>query len=417
MKGTNSGIRKKRRISFVTRKIAGRSGGAERVLVELANELARRGHAVEILSYEPRRRPAFYPTRFGVVSLNLRYPNDHRSRVRRIFDRISSLFQDATSSIGIVGPLRWQFQNAGFVRALRRHFKYNKPDTIVAWMPPAYAPCLAANNVARALLVASTHNEPSQDYINPERWDRSSFDRRRRLSAATQMDCIVILLDEYKNWYAPGIRPKIRVIPNAVREIAPHLLKPGQRENVILSVGRLAEVKRHDVLVRAWAKIAGEFPAWSVKIFGVGPEREALEQLIDGLGVGNSVTLMGHTLEIEAEYLKARLLCHPAKFEGFPLAVTEALAHGVPVTGFEDCSGLNALVQDGKNGKLMRASEDREAVLAAALRELLRDPPALERLGEAAPASMSRYRPEAIYDSWEKLLSPDHPETRALPGS
>lgn len=391
-------------ITFVIRKIAGRSGGAERVLIELANDMVARGHRVEILSYEPRRIAPFYPLRFGLTHINLRLPSRERAFARRIYDHVRGWIFKRIGAFPGLGRISWFNENAGFVKALRHHFRANRPDVIVAWQPPAYSSCVAANDVVRARLVASTHNEPSQDYTNPARWDPSAYDRRRRLADVQRMDAIAVLLDEYRDWYPAAARPRIVVVPNPVAPVDAAALGSAARENVILAVGRLAPVKRHDVLIRVWARIAAEFPGWSVRIFGQGPSERSLAALIQELGVAGSVTLMGHTPEIHAEYLGARLLCHPAEFEGFPLAVTEALTHGLPVLGFADCSGLNRLVVDGVNGRLMAPSEDRADTLAAALRELLRDPSRLQALGHAAPTTMARFAPAEVYTLWERVL-------------
>ena len=113
---------------------------------------------------------------------------------------------------------------------------------------------------------------------------------------------------------------------------------------------------------------------------------------------------MGHTPEIREQYLSASLLAHPAEFEGFPLAVTEALSAGLPVIGFEDCSGLNRLVRDGENGILVPAAGDRTQNFADALAGLMRDADRRNALGAAGPASMAEYAPDRIIDLWETML-------------
>ena len=68
---------------------------------------------------------------------------------------------------------------------------------------------------------------------------------------------------------------------------------------------------------------------------------------------------MGHTNAITRAYLAASLLCHPAEHEGWGLAVTEAIAAGVPAVGFADCPGVNQLIRDGENGVLVPGDGDR----------------------------------------------------------
>ena len=174
----------------------------------------------------------------------------------------------------------------------------------------------------------------------------------------------------------------------------------------MLSVGRLSAVKRHGLLIEAWARLAGEFPDWQLRIFGIGPLRASLQQQIRALGLTDRVRLMGHTDAIDEEYLAASLLAHPAMHEGWGLAVTEAMAAGVPAVGFADCPGVNQLIRDGVNGLLVPAAGDRAENLAAALAALMRDGGRRSRLAAAGPASVRDYAPDKALDRWEALLWP-----------
>ena len=90
-----------RRVAFVIDKLAERSGGAERVLIETANALAARGHLVEILTHEHRGKPPFYPLAFGVTHTNLRRPQAVRGRLRRELD---ALARDAAPAGSTASP-------------------------------------------------------------------------------------------------------------------------------------------------------------------------------------------------------------------------------------------------------------------------------------------------------------------------
>src|SRR5690606_40077099 len=77
-------------------------------------------------------------------------------------------------------------------------------------------------------------------------------------------------------------------------------------------------------------------------------------------------------ISIEEEYLKASILVHPAKHEGWGLAASEGLAAGIPVIGFADCPGINRLVRHGTNGLLVPADADCVPALAEADRKSTR---------------------------------------------
>ena len=187
------------------------------------------------------------------------------------------------------------------------------------------------------------------------------------MAALHRMDAITVLLPEFRDWFPEPLRSRVTVMPNAVRPLPPERIGSRPRRKTVLAVGRLAAVKRHGLLIEAWARLAGEFPDWQLRIFGTGPTAAELEAQVRALGLGGSVHLMGHTEKIVDEYLAAALLAHPAAYEGWGLAVTEALAAGLPVVGFADCPGVNSLVVDGENGLLVPGEGDRTANFAAAL--------------------------------------------------
>jgi glycosyltransferase involved in cell wall biosynthesis len=398
-----------RRITFVCEKLADRSGGAERVLIELANELARRGYTVEILSHELRGITPFYPLEFGVRHINLSPRADNATRLDRLLNRI----KDRLKTMDLVFPinrLAFWVRYARFSARLGRHIDASEPHVVVPFMPPAIVASALARTRHMPRFVASMHNAPEQDFENPDRWDPGPYARRRRLEAMERLDSIAVLLPEYQDWYLPGLGERTTVVPNAVTRIDPARLAATTRNRTILSVGRLADVKRHDLSLRAFAAIADEIPDWTLKIYGVGPFAKRLESLRDSLGLRGRALLLGHTDAIAEEYLTAGVLCHPARFEGFPLAVTEALASGLPVIGFSDCSGLNSLVVDDYNGLVIDpgdgSDDERLKSLISQLRRVVLDDELRERLGQTGPSSMEPYAPDRVADLWETVLFP-----------
>lgn len=405
----------KRRITFVIEKLAHRSGGAERVLIDVANALSERGHQVEIISHEFRGKPPFYPLRFGVVHTNIRPQRKVRSTLRRLVDNVRGKIHQ----YGIFPPpldrVVWFSRHGGFWRRLERHLNVTEPDAVVAFMPPAITALSLTSPIKRPIKLASMHNAPKQDFENPLRWDPAPYDRRRRLELMSGMDRIGVLLPEYKNWYPAELSERVIVIPNAVHRVPVQKLFKSRRR-IILGVGRLAHVKRHDLLLRAFARLADKFPEWELQIYGTGPLEAELNALRNKLGLQGRAFLMGHTKKINEIYLESSILAHPAQYEGFPLAVTESLASGLPVVGFSDCSGLNQLVKNGQNGILVDAGDDtepsaagsqREDAFVVALEHVMANDDLRRRLGDAGPSSMEPFTPDRVIDQWEKTLLPD----------
>ncbi len=397
------------RVDFVIQKLAGIRGGAERIAVETAAAMAERGHDVTLVTFEPNRGPPAYETG-GLRVLNLfpgvsaggprraaaaGGPRPHRSRIEAWIKRIPNVFP--------LAGIKWAATHGLFAACLRRHLRRRKPEVVVGVMRPAITAAAFAARGTGIRVIASTHNVPAADYDSPDRWDRNPIYHRRSREAFRHCERILVLLEEFRDWFLPELQPRVVVMPNPLARLTPPAAET-RRRKVILGVGRLTAVKRFDLLVAAWQRIAAGYPDWSVEICGEGPEAAALRAQIDAAGLGSSVRLCGACADMGRRYDEAAVLCHPATFEGFGLAVGEALAHGVPAVAFADCPGVNRLIRDGDNGVLVAAGEDRAGVLAVALDRLVSSEPLRRRLGAAGPASVAPFAPDRIHDRWDRLL-------------
>lgn len=149
---------------------------------------------------------------------------------------------------------------------------------------------------------------------------------------------------------------------------------------VILVAGRLVADKGHALLLDVLAEIAVEFPRLSVWFAGEGPERDAIERRIAERGLAGVVRLLGFRDDLPRLLRAADLLCHPSRREGIPNVVREAMAAGLPVVATA-ASGTPELVRHGETGLLSPVGDP--AGLRANLVAVLRDSGLRRRLGEA----------------------------------
>ena len=390
---------------MILHQIAGRSGGAERVIVETANAIASRGHRVEILTHERNQSAPFYPLRFGVSHTNFRRPDAVRSNIRLRFDHWREKHHHKRrSDHSALNRLVWLSRNGAFWRRLEAHINVHQPDVAIAFLPPAIVALGMIRPNYALHRIASLHNVPERDLCDPARWDPNPIDRKRRMSSLRQHDSITVLQNEFRDWFPEEMQKKMSIVPNIVRPISASRIKSEQREKTVVSVGRLASVKRHDLLIDAWSHLVDEFPDWKVKIFGRGPLQKELRQQINRLKLQDHVLLMGHTKSIDDEYLRASLVAHPAEHEGWGLAASEGLACGVPVVGFASCPGINALVKHEVNGLLIPEGQETAEAFAKALGELMRNDEKREALASNARESVRDYEPDKVYDLWEELI-------------
>jgi glycosyltransferase involved in cell wall biosynthesis len=120
---------------------------------------------------------------------------------------------------------------------------------------------------------------------------------------------------------------------------------------ILLAVGTLKAVKRHDLLVRAFARMPRADA--TLCILGEGQERAGLETLIGSLGLQDRVLLAGYQADPAPWYAHADLFVLSSDHEGFGNVLVEALEHGLPVVSTNCPTGPHEILEDGKYGRLV----------------------------------------------------------------
>lgn len=172
----------------------------------------------------------------------------------------------------------------------------------------------------------------------------------------------------------------------------------GERTPLVGAVGRLNRQKGHVDLIRAWPRVSRAFPDAVLAIAGEGPERQALERLASDLGVANRVKLVGHSHDVPGFLVPLNVFVMPSRWEGFGLALVEALAAGKACVT-SDADSLPEVL--GEAGVFVPAADP--AALAEAIVRLLGAPRERERLAGLARARAERFSVERMVAAYEDL--------------
>ncbi len=195
-----------------------------------------------------------------------------------------------------------------------------------------------------------------------------------------------------------GLPPgSVQTIHNGVPDA---VLEPVRRPHtglVIGAIGRLEPQKGFEVLVRALTEIEGA----TLVLVGDGSERDRLEQLARRVGVAERIDWRGWSDEPRAYLPSFDVVVLPSRFEGFPLALLEALLAGSAVVA-TDVGSVAEAVLDDRTGLLV--PRDDPLSLAAAVRRLLADEPLRRRLGERGRALvLARFTADQMTRKFESL--------------
>lgn len=162
-------------------------------------------------------------------------------------------------------------------------------------------------------------------------------------------DCGILLSESLKNKIEEfvGTSDKFKVVYNPCPIISEKTQY--EKKNVILFSGTLYEGKGYKDLIRAFAQIASEHSDWKIVLAGNG-EIEQAKALAGELGVTNQVVLLGWVSgeTKHKAFCEAKVLCLPSYAEGFPMAVLDAWAYGLPVVT-TPVGGIPDVAVDGEN--------------------------------------------------------------------
>lgn len=342
------------------------TGGAERVVVNLANAFAARGHSVAILSFYRANENLPYELDSRVIchfwheaseaEIRARY----RSKIAKIYHKL--LYK--------------------FALNLRIYRAFSDFDAVIAsdW---TFAPFL---------------RHKATRYIKIQHLGFRRYQRRCGL-----FDTLVVLTHrEVETWRR--YHKNVCVIPNFLPK------KEGESaaltQKIVLSIGRMDDdAKGFLRLIDIWARLSESAAArdWRLIIIGEGRIRATIEEKIAALKLEDSITLKPFTRDVKAAYLGASIYAMTSHIEGFPMVLLEAGSLGLPCVAFDISAGPSEIIEDKRSGFLLEDG-DLEG-FGAAILALMESENLRRAFGAAAKSSVEgRFGKDRVVRMWEEVL-------------
>lgn len=293
------------------------SGGMEKVISDLANYFSQK-EDIETHLICLVKREKFFTLNNKVI---FHEPVFVFNTDRRVIDQFKTLF------------------------FIRKKLKEIKPESVLSFGETYNSFVILATLLLKCKVFVSDRSKPDKKWgLFHERLRRILYKRTFGIVSQTSFsEGFLIKETGQKN---------IKVIPNPI-DITRFPLLP--RENIILSVGRLIPTKNFSLLIEIFSKVnTNDFTLW---IVGEGPLRSELEKRAIELNVSDKVILWGNQKNVEWYYSKAKIFAFTSISEGFPNAILEAMAAGLPAISFDCVAGPSDLIEDNVTGFLIPANK------------------------------------------------------------
>jgi glycosyltransferase involved in cell wall biosynthesis len=340
-------------------------GGAERTLAFLAKRFMERGHVVSVVTlYSPKTDFLELPSGMDRKTLGMTRP----------------------------AQLFWKFPS------LRQSILSTTPQVVISFLDKMNVMTLASMWRANVPVIVCERTDPSAYSIGPI-WNQLRWWTYRTASR------IVVQSKGSADYFLPKLREKVTIIPNpvAMPSLSDRPVETWSSRPCIIGMGRLVAEKRFDLLIRAFAQIKERYPEWSVVILGEGPLRGELERLRNQVGLKDRLLLPGVIPNPYDLLRRADLFVLSSRVEGFPNALCEAMACGLPVIATDCPSGPREIIRDGIDGLLVPNQD--EVALSKAMDRLMCNEEERRRLASRAVEIVDRFGVEKVEQMWERLFA------------
>lgn len=351
------------------------SGGAQRVLVNLANHFSSRDIEVIFVvdTDDERKIRNSYPEA-------IRYPLNFEIKIFSLED---------------IDENRWICSNLRRIFGLRNIVKNEFPDIVLSFLGRVNIRMLLATTGLKVKKCVSVRSDPRREY-------GSSLIKKALTNVLFLLsDKYVFQTEDACLWFLKSVQKKSEIIVNPVEDQFFSTVYTGE-SNDIISVGRLDSAKNHEMLIEAFSIVVKDCRDTRLVIYGTGPLKKRLQKRINELNLQGKVILYGTISNVWEVLKSAKLFVLASDYEGMPNALMEAMAVGVPCIS-TDCPVGGPKMLFGEELSRYLVPCGNVGSMAECIRELIKnkDIRDIARLFERRAES---FRAEQIYMKWEKYL-------------
>jgi len=347
------------------------SGGAERVMATIANNLC---DTQEVRIVTLTDANCFYKLKSKVTVIGL---GRQVNRKNKLFLFVSVIFGGRKAIVEIY-----------------RLIKSWKPDVLLSFLHSTntIAILLKRMGISCRVVVSERYDPSARGAI--AQWTERRFYR--------YADAIVCQSKAAARFFDEDTQRKIQIIPNPISADAIPPRFEGSRRKTIVGVGRLDNQKNFQMLISAFSKLPEDFRDYTLEIYGGGNQEVNLCNQIAELGLKNRVFLMGVKPNVMHYISDVALYVMSSDYEGFPNALVEAMATGLPVISTDFPTGVARDLIHEENGILIPVGD--EGALVDAIQTILSNEQNWDSMSRENRKLLETLSEEKVLQLWEDAL-------------
>lgn len=348
-----------------------KSGGIERVLSHRVHHWLNEGYKVHLITSENDRNESYFPYDSSMI---------HHD-ILGGFDKSVSLF----SPSNLISASKYFFK-------LKKRIDNIKPDAII----------MTNYNYDYYLLPLIAKGTYSiKEY-------HSSFSKDNNL--------IGMLKDYYAKFYQAHVFLSQEeadlasisnsvVIPNPIATIDDCPNQLSERQKIILTAGRIVNIKGYERLIESWAQIAKKYPDWRLEIYGDGESSyvKSLELLIDQKNVSTNTAIYPSTPHITKKMLNSRIYTMSSLTECFPMVLLEAMQSKMAILAFDCPTGPRNIIENYKSGILVKNNDI--DTFSESLENLINDKQFAQKIADNGFVESKKYNINTVMKKWNMLIN------------
>lgn len=344
-------------------------GGAEKMLVFVANSLADAGKEVTFLTYRE---------------------NSNHQELNNLVKREHIQLESGGGNI---------LTGIKTISRLHKYIKKGEFDLAIAFLTPSQLRLVPACWNTKTKVLVSQRADP---FVKKKSIMGKIIKRINDL-VFCNANLFVFQTEIAKSYYPARVQSNSCVIPNPVKPLMRTIERTSQTiEKRIVSVARLElKQKRQDLIIDAFNRLSIEYPDYQLEFYGTGEDLEMISRLAEG---NECIKLCGLTRDVAGVLQNATMFVLASDYEGIPNALMEAMSIGVPCVS-TNCSpgGAALLIDNSVNGLLVQRNNPEK--LYDAMKYLIEHPESAEQMALKAKLICESFSEREIAKKWISFIS------------